>query len=97
MSPLPAGREADPEDGARGYQRHRPEQTLLCLLVSPYYPLFTDQMAARGRPLPAYIQREFEDYDLSANSEMGFVALTFRFARNAEVRSRCLRALKTRW
>jgi hypothetical protein len=27
-----------------------------------YYPVFADLMAAQGRPLPEYVQRESEDY-----------------------------------
>ena len=37
--PLPVAREAGPGDGVRGYQRHRPEQTLLYQLVAQYYPV----------------------------------------------------------
>ena len=61
MLPLPAGREACPGDGVPGYQRHRPEWTLLYQLVAQYYPAFADLMAAQGRSLPDYVQRDFED------------------------------------
>jgi len=73
MQPLPAGREAGPGDGVSNYQRHRPEQTLLYQLVAQYYPAFADLMAAQGRPLPDYIQREFEDYLKCGRLEHGFL------------------------
>ncbi|HYQ71011.1 MAG TPA: transposase, partial [Gammaproteobacteria bacterium] len=73
MQPLPAGREAGPGDGAPGYQRHRPERTLLYQLVDQYYPAFADLMAAQGRPLPDYVRREFEDYLKCGRLEHGFL------------------------
>jgi len=73
MQPLPAGREAGPGDGVPGYQRHRPERTLLYQLVDQYYPSFADLMAAQGRPLPEYVQREFEDYLKCGRLEHGFL------------------------
>ena len=73
MQPLPAGREAGPGDGVPGYQRHRPERTLLYQLVDQYYPAFVDLMAAQGRPLPEYVQREFEDYLKCGRLEHGFL------------------------
>ena len=57
-SPL-AGRDAA---GAVDYARHRPEQTLLYQLVEEHYPAFVALREAQGRPLPAYVQREFEDF-----------------------------------
>jgi ribosomal protein S27E len=71
--PLPVAREAGPGDGVRGYQRHRPEQTLLYQLVAQYYLVFADLMAAQGRPLPEYVQREFEDYLKCGRLEHGFL------------------------
>ena len=44
------------------YQRHRPEFTLLYQLVDRYYPPFVDRLAAEGKSLPGYVQREFEAY-----------------------------------
>jgi len=73
MQPLPAGREAGPGDGVPGYRRHRPERTLLYQLVDQYYPAFADLMAAQGRPLPDYVQREFEDYLKCGRLEHGFL------------------------
>ena len=37
---------------ALGYQRHRPERTLLYRLIKVHYPAFADLMAAQGRVLP---------------------------------------------
>ena len=49
MLPLPAGKEARSGAGALGYERHRPERTLLYQLVEEYYHAF---MAL----LPAYVE-----------------------------------------
>ena len=46
----------------QGYQRHRPEETLLYQIVAQHYPAFAALMSAQGRTLPAFVQREFEDY-----------------------------------
>ena len=62
MSPLPAGREASPGVGAPLYVRHRPEHTLLYQRVPEYYPAFKRHLAAQGRSLPEYVEREFEGY-----------------------------------
>jgi hypothetical protein len=37
-----------------GYQRHRPEATLLYRLVAEHYPRFRDRRAAEERPLPLW-------------------------------------------
>jgi hypothetical protein len=52
MLRLPAGREGSLGEGARQYQRRRPERTLLYQLVEQYYPVFETQWAAEGRILP---------------------------------------------
>jgi len=62
MLPLPAGREASPDEGASPYTRHRPERTLLYRLVKEYYPTFMAHLAAQATELAAYVRREFEDY-----------------------------------
>jgi hypothetical protein len=62
MLPLPAGREASSGGGAFRCARHRPERTLLYQLIEEYYPAFLSQLAAEGRELPGYVEREFEDY-----------------------------------
>ncbi len=55
-------RETDSGNREWSYQRHRPEETLLYQLVEEYYPRFVDQLSARGRSLPIYVQREFDEY-----------------------------------
>jgi len=62
MSSTLAAGTAERDRGPDRYQRHRPEQTLLYRIVDEYYPQFVDLMARQGRPLPDYVQREFEDY-----------------------------------
>ena len=73
MSSLPVGRETGPGEGVPGYQRHRPERTLLYQLVAQYYPAFADLMAAQCRSLSDYVQREFEDYLKCGRLEHGFL------------------------
>jgi hypothetical protein len=46
--PLPVAREAGPENGVPGYQRHRPERILLYQLVAHYYPAFAELMTAQN-------------------------------------------------
>jgi len=62
MLALLAGREA--RSGAGGFvsERHRPERTLLYKLVEEYYPALKAHLASEGRDLPAYVEREFEEY-----------------------------------
>ena len=45
-----------------GYQRHRPETSLLYRLVGEHYPAFRDRRAAEDRPLPRYVEDEFDAY-----------------------------------
>lgn len=73
MLHLPAGREASPDHGVHRYERHRPEQTLLYPFVEQYYPAFVDQMAAQGATVPAYVQREFDDFLKCGRREYGFL------------------------
>ena len=47
--------------------------TLLYRLVEQHYPVFADEMAAQRKPLPAYVQREFEDYLRCGRLEHGFL------------------------
>ncbi len=44
------------------YARHRPETTLLYQLVEQHYRAFREQRAMAGRPLPAWVQEEFDAY-----------------------------------
>jgi ribosomal protein S27E len=45
-----------------GYVRHRLEATLLYQLVERHYPAFREMRAEAGRPLPDYIEQEFDAY-----------------------------------
>ena len=73
MSPTPAGATAERAGGAAPYQRHRPEHTLLYQIVEQYYLAFAALMAEQERPLPDYVQREFEDYLRCGRLEHGFL------------------------
>ena len=73
MLPLPAGSEASSAVGAFVYERHRPERTLLYQLVQDYYPAFKTHLAVQGTALPAYVEREFEDYLRCGRLEHGFM------------------------
>jgi len=55
------------------YERHRPEATLLYQLVERDYPAFVAALSAHGRTLPAYVQREFEEYLQCGRLEHGFL------------------------
>jgi ribosomal protein S27E len=68
-----AARMATRDRDAGRYQRHRPEQTLLYQIVEQHYPAFTAHLAERGRELPGYVQREFEDYLKCGRLEHGFL------------------------
>jgi len=56
-----------------GYQRHRPETTLLYQLVAEHYPAFRDRRAAEDQPLPRYVEDEFEAYLKCGLLEHGFL------------------------
>ena len=56
-----------------GYRRHRPEDTLLYQIVAQHYPAFAAMMSAHGRPLPTFVQREFEDYRKCGRLDYGFL------------------------
>ena len=73
MSHTAAARSAGTGAGAYPYQRHRPEQTLLYQIIEQHYPLFATHMAAQGRPLPDYVQGEFEGYLQCGRLEQGFL------------------------
>ncbi len=73
MLQLQASTEANLGESGYGYERHRPEQTLLYQLVDAYYPAFVAQLAAQGTHLPEYVQREFEDYLKCGRLEGGFL------------------------
>ena len=56
-----------------GYARHRPESTLLYDLVQRHYPELAAEREAAGRPLPKYVQEEFEAYLKCGRLEHGFL------------------------
>jgi len=56
-----------------GYERHRPEATLLYQLVERHYPELVTAREAEGRPLPRYVQEEFEAYLKCGRLEHGFL------------------------
>jgi hypothetical protein len=56
-----------------GYARHRPEQTLLYRLVEQHYAAFVTAREVAGRPLPRYVQKEFEAYLKCGRLEHGFL------------------------
>ena len=58
---------------APGYERRRPERTLLYRIVETHYPVFADLLASQGRTLPRYVQREFGDYLKCGRLEHGFL------------------------
>ena len=56
-----------------GYRRHRPEATLLYEFVAEHYPVFRDQPSKEDRPLPRYVDEEFEAYVKCGRLEHGFL------------------------
>jgi ribosomal protein S27E len=68
-----AARTATRERDTGRYQRHWPEQTLFYQIVEAYCPVLTAHLAERGRELPGYVQREFEDYLKYGRLEHGFL------------------------
>ena len=73
MSPTLAEASAERDGCATPYQRHRPERTLLYQIVEQHYPAFVAHMAEQERPLPDYVQQEFEDYLRCGRLEHGFL------------------------
>ena len=55
------------------YIRHRPEDTLFYQIVEKNYPTFRDLLEQQGRPLPAYVGREFDDFLKCGRLEHGFL------------------------
>jgi ribosomal protein S27E len=56
-----------------GYARHRPEATLLYQIIELRYPELVAVREAAGRPLPGYVQQEFEAYLKCGRLEHGFL------------------------
>jgi hypothetical protein len=50
-----------------------PEETLLYRIAAKHYPDLLRQLAAEGRTLPRYVEREFDDYLKSGRLEHGFL------------------------
>jgi hypothetical protein len=48
--------------GGVGYERYRPEQTLLYQIVEAHYSALVDQLGLQGKSLPDHVHREFEAY-----------------------------------
>jgi len=57
------------------YARHRPETTQLYQRVERYWPEFRRLRARAGRPLPAYVEQEFDAYLKCGRLEEGFLRL----------------------
>jgi len=73
MSTTFAAGSADQDRDGACYQRHRPEQSLVYRIVEEHFPQFVELMTRQDRPLPDYVQREFEDYLRCARLEHGFL------------------------
>ena len=56
-----------------GYARHRSEATLLYQLAKQHYPAFRELRSEAGRPLPDYIEQEFDAYLKCGRLEEGFL------------------------
>ena len=65
-----------------GYQRHQPEQTLLYQIIEHHYPEFQTLMEAQNRPLPKYVQKEFDEYLKCGRLEHGFLRIRCEKLRN---------------
>ena len=60
-------------EGARPYERHRPENTLPYQIIDEYYPHFLALMEQQGCSIPLYVQSEFDDYLQCGRLEHGFL------------------------
>ena len=60
-------------DAAPGYERHRPEETLLYQIIEQHYPRFLSELEAQGRSLPGYVRDEFEAFLECGRLEHGFL------------------------
>lgn len=50
-----------------------PNRPWLYRIIEQHYPVFVDCMAGQGRPVPDYVQREFEDWLRCGRLEHGFL------------------------
>jgi hypothetical protein len=64
---------APPFRDPSGYARHRPEATLLYQLVERHCPAFRELRSEAGRPLPDYLEKEFDAYLKCGRLEEGFL------------------------
>jgi ribosomal protein S27E len=55
------------------YKRHRPETTLLYQLVAQYYPDFKETLSEKGKHLPTFVEREFDEFLRCGRLENGFL------------------------
>jgi len=76
------------EMGSVGYQRHRPEQTLLYQIVERHYPAFVEHLADAGKQLPGHVRQAFDAYPQCGRLEHGFLRLHARRLRSG---ASCLR------
>ena len=60
-----------------GYERRRPEETLLYRLLEEHWPTFLEKAHESGG-LPRFVVRDFEEYLRCGRLEHGFVALACR-------------------
>ena len=56
-----------------GYTRHQPEKTCLYQLVEKHYPVFKSLMEEQGKPLPLYVQQEFDTFLKCGRLDYGFL------------------------
>ena len=61
------------ESRHKGYERHRPEATLLYELVEQYYPVFLEHVERDGRGLPNFVHQEFDAYLKCGRLQYGFL------------------------
>ena len=59
--------------GGVGYERHRPEQTLLYQIIEAHYHTLVDQLDMQGKSLPDHVHQEFEAYLKCGRLEHGFL------------------------
>jgi hypothetical protein len=59
------------------YKRHRPENTLLYQLVERHCPVFKETLFEQGKHLPAFVDREFDDFLRCGRLENGFLRVVF--------------------
>ena len=67
----PSGPLATPS--ALGYQRHRPEESVLYALIEQHLPAFQRSLAERERRLPGFVLDEFRSYLACGRPEHGFI------------------------